>query len=493
LTAAAASTATGATEAARAAQTRVRSQLHALARNDLALFCELVLRDERSGKPIRLGPHHRRFIDLVQREPRVDWQAAIGFGKSVMQQGLILWMLGRNPNSRCLYASATHGQAEKVVRAVRLYIENSVELRSIFPNLRPGPIWRDGALTVQRTGYAKDFSVQAVGARGAVLGARTDLLICDDVLTVLDASSEATRTATHAWITGQLFSRTTPGARVVLVGTPWHRDDLLCSLARSPGWALLKSPAIDPDTMLPTWPEQMPAERIAEMETQLGPFAAPRALHLIAHVDGESAFRQKWLADALELGRGREMPRFIPTIPPGVRIVAGLDLAMSLGPRADRTALAIIAVHPDHQREVVHLESFRGQIDVILARVDQALRNFRVGCLVVEAVQAQKFVSDLIKRQHPGVRVLPFVTVASGEKSIPFQANLLASELAAGRWSIPSGDGRHLHPEVRQLVTEILDWSPTEHCGDVLAALLFARSQADLGRAQVGRLNLLGR
>jgi len=443
-----------------------------------------------------LGQHHRQFVELVQREPRVVWESFAGSGKSQMALAFLLFSLGRNNNVRCVIASHTQGQASKIGRAARLYIERSAPLRRVFPGLRPGTgVWRDDALVIERSGFQKDHSVQCVGVQGALLGARSDLLILDDVEDIGDATSQPTREATFQWVTGNLLTRTTPGAKVVVLGTPWHRTDTLRTLARSPGWASLRTPVRDPQTLLPTWPEQMGEARIQEMEMQLGPFSAPRALHLVAHSDEESVFKEAWLAEALEKGRGLDLWRFVPRREPGVRFVAGVDLAMSLGPKAAKTAIAVVAAHSDGRRVLVHLESFRAQIDGILGRVDHVLKNYRVHTIACEAVQAQRFVADLIKRlpSARGVRVEHFVTGGTGEQSILFQAELLASELSLGRWVIPSGDGQRIHPEVRQLVTEVLEWLPGDHPGDSLAALLFARSKCDMGVVQTGRLEWLCR
>ncbi|HKC59991.1 MAG TPA: hypothetical protein VKB92_07890, partial [Myxococcales bacterium] len=141
------------------AHARVADRVAYLARRDLGVFAQFVLRNELGSGTgrIRLGQHHRQFVELVQREPRVVWESFAGSGKSQMALAFLLFSLGRNNNVRCVIASHTQGQASKIGRAARLYIERSAPLRRVFPGLRPGTgVWRDDAFIVERSGFQKD-------------------------------------------------------------------------------------------------------------------------------------------------------------------------------------------------------------------------------------------------------------------------------------------------------------------------------------------------
>jgi hypothetical protein len=77
-------------------------------------------------------------------------------------------------------------------------------------------------------------------------------------------------------------------------------------------------------------------------------------------------------------------------------------------------------------------------------------------------------------------------TTGRGQASLDFQAEILANELAAGKWIIPCRGG--LHPEVEAWIKDILYFDPKAHTGDRLAASLFAR----FGAASAGGPVLTG-
>ena len=67
----------------------------------------------------------------------------------------------------------------------------------------------------------------AVGVLGAVTGRRADIVIIDDpVKSRLEADSETVRDRVWEWWKADLLTRLKPGAKIVLVMTRWHEDDL---------------------------------------------------------------------------------------------------------------------------------------------------------------------------------------------------------------------------------------------------------------------------
>jgi hypothetical protein len=84
-------------------------------------------------------------------------------------------------------------------------------------------------------------------------------------------------------------------------------------------------------------------------------------------------------------------------------------------------------------------------------------------------------------------------TTGRGKMSLEFQIETLGVKLQRGEWVLPSNnEGRLVAPEVRQLVTDMLRWTPTSHVPDRLAACSFARVGLELGgrRAEFGCVNL---
>jgi hypothetical protein len=462
-----------------------RAALVNLARLNPSTFVEQVMRDERTGQAIELAPMHEEWHRLMDRHAMLVLLAHYESGKTAgLSVGRVLYELGRDPTLRVCVLSNTYSQATKIVRAVAGYIEKSSALHEVFPNLRRAEPWRDDLITVHRPVISKDASLVGVGLHGAVLGSRFDLVVIDDLEDYESTRTETQRRTTMEWLTSTVLTRMTSRGRVVAVGTCWHKDDALAQLSRMPGWASFRFPVVNEDTGQPNWSERWPLSRVEEARVQLGPFESARALDLRPQSDEESVFRPEWLAGALEHGNGLPVYAARPfSATLSSRIVVGVDLGVSTKKTADLTALVTVLVN-GHARQLLNVEAGRWHIDDIARRIEAHHRRYEAQTIVVESVAAQEFVIGLMKRTRH-VPCIGFKTGA-GKMSLPYQAELLGAELAAGRWSFPNEAGR-LAPEVRMLVADLGAYTAADHCGDRLAALLMARWGAEQGdrRAQV--------
>jgi len=87
----------------------------------------------------------------------------------------------------------------------------------------------------------------AAGVRGPITGRRADLVIIDDpVKSRAEAESRRNRDHVWEWFKSDVTTRLKPNAKVVLVMTRWHPDDLGGKLLapRSSEWKVLRLPAL---------------------------------------------------------------------------------------------------------------------------------------------------------------------------------------------------------------------------------------------------------
>lgn len=467
-----------------------------LARLDPSAFVEYVGRNEASGAPLRQAPLHREFQDLLTNNDRTVLWSAIEHGKSFQISVLrVLWELGRNPNLRVVLVSNTQKMAEKWIRAQQEYLtggkEGAEALREVFPNLQPGKVWTGSAYKVVRQVVSKDFSVQAIGVHGALLGARTDLLILDDVLDYENTRTPEQRENLKRWVRATLFGRLTAGARVMCVGTAWTPDDLMHDLSVGDGWVAARFPAINEETGEPAWPAQWPKERIEERAKLLGPVEAPRQLFCKGRSDAESRFREEWLRGCLVRGEGRRLAHALSAVPPGYRIVTGVDLGTRESKRSDRTVLFTIALHPDQTREVLGLESGQWEAPEIIRRILDVQRRYQ-SVVIVESNAAQDFIRQFLVSKR-AIPIWPFQT-GKNKHSPEWGVESLAVEMANTKWIIPARGGLPATPELDAWVKEMLFYDPNGHTGDRLMASWFAREgarmRANKGQAQRGNLSL---
>ncbi len=459
----------------------------ALARHRIEVFLPFVMRDEETHKPIKLAPMHRVWHQILSRYDRSVIWAHIESGKTQqISIGRVLFLLGKNPNLRIAIVSNTHHQAEKIVRVIARYIEDSKELHDVFPHLRPGSVWTSTQLVVHRArNFAKDYNVQAIGHHGNILGARLDYVVLDDILDWEITRTEKSRTDLLAWYKATLAGRLVQTGAVACIGTAFHKDDLMHELAKQAvalhgQGAAVRYPVYDDTTGAPRWPERWPSERIAKKQIELGPLEFTRQMLCLARTDAVSHFKTEDIERCKRKGEGRVLGTALAALPPGYRTYTGVDLAVQKTDAADLSALVTICVHPDGVREILEVQSGKWFGPEIIERIVDASNRWQ-SIVYVENNAAQDYIVQFTR----GSYTIPIRGFTTGRnKAHPeFGVEGIAAEMAGERWIIPNENGV-LHPEIAALVSDMLYYDPTTHTGDRLMACWFAREGARMGMMQ---------
>ncbi len=167
------------------------------------------------------------------------------------------WWFVQHPRSSVIAASHTADLAAHFGRQVRALVTEHSALLGYRLNAdnRAASRWQTSA-------HGEYF---ATGVRGPITGRRADLAIIDDpIKSLLDAESAVQRERLWDWYRSDLTTRLKPRARVVLIMTRWHEDDLAGRLLaqEESEWRLLRLPALaeenDPlgrHAGEPLWPE----------------------------------------------------------------------------------------------------------------------------------------------------------------------------------------------------------------------------------------------
>jgi hypothetical protein len=500
---------------------RAKAALISRARIDFNTFVAFVLKDEQTQARVKQAWLHKKWNDLRQKHTRLVLFSHVEAGKTQqLSIALTLYTLGRDPRARVAIVSNTQDQAKKIVASIKSYIERSVELREVFPDLRPGDKWAESLITVKREGSIKEPSVQAFGATGKITGARLDLVIIDDIHGEDNVRTKDQRDKVHQWFYSTPMSRLTPNARVILVGNAWHPDDLLHRLERE-GWPAYRFPVVVseelaakfPDDKLQvgesTWPERWPMTRIEVLrkgnhqQPAIPPGEFARAYLCIARDDHDARFKQAWMDQAKRRGEvsglhgfvhsARELlaeeyspeeldsvagdimgSMFEPTRDGlAVRLYTGVDL--STGEAKDFTVLFTICAYSNGDRRVLNIEAGRWQIDEIIARIIGCHQRFG-SIFMVENVGTQQWLLQLLTK-HTAIPIYP-VTTGRNKADPIFGVESLAAELANGKWIIPSKHN-FAPDEAEAWIEEMLFYNPKTHTGDRLMASWFARTAAE--------------
>ena len=472
-----------------------------MARRDSALFCQLVLRDEETGRPVRLHAMQKGWHDHLDDHRRLVLWAHPDSGKTQnLAVGRIAWLLGRDMRRRYAVLSATHDGAVKVVRTVKSYIENSSVLHKVFPDLRRGALWTDTAIQVDRPPGIKDPSLQAYSPEvGSIQGSRLDGLVIDDILTQANTRTPHQRRKLIEWVRASAFSRLSRGAWVVVLANAWHPEDMAHELAKS-GWPSLRCPVLD-DAGEPTWRERWPLDRVQQARETLGPLEFARQMMCAPRADEDARFRAEWIDVCLERGRGYSYYDSLAdmiagdadmaaefaasdavamlggglSLPEGFATVTGVDLAVSKKKASGLTSLFSVLLWPDGTRHLVDLQAGRWGGPEIIDRILSVHERWG-SIVVVESNAAQDYIRQWAKDRSPDIRIAAFNTNARNKHDPSYGVESIANELEAGRWLIPCGwETMQPNAQVGEWIGEMLSYDPLQHTGDRLMASWICR------------------
>lgn len=274
-------------------------------------------------------PHMNNVVDLIEgREPSWTHPAMVyekgepdliitnmppEHGKSTtITMNYVAYRIFKDPNIRILIVSKTEGMAKKFLFGVKerlthpKYAEAQVKFGPPEGYDSKSEAWSQKMIYVSadaRDAGEKDPSVEALGIRGHVYGARADLIILDDCVDDTNAHEYEKQID---WIQGILMSRISASGALLVVGTRLASKDLYLELRdprrypddESP-WTYLSMPAVlefhdDPKDWVTLWPRSNRPEIGAKGEMA---------------EQGEDGLFPKWDGPRLLKKRSRMQPR----------------------------------------------------------------------------------------------------------------------------------------------------------------------------------------
>jgi hypothetical protein len=271
-------------------------------------------------------PHQRHWIDLLESRPPVDVHPAITYEpgdpdllivntppehakSTTITVNYALYEICRNPNIRIIIVSKTQAMAQKFLLSIknRLTHPKYQDLHLAFGP--PGGFeknsdsWKQDLIYLSseaRDSGEKDPTVQAIGVRGHIYGARADLIIMDDCVDHTNAHEYEKQID---WIQSEVMSRIDQdGGKLLVVGTRLRPRDLYSELRdpmRYPDetspWTYFAQPAVlefdeDPDKWVTLW-----------AKTNMPPVSGKG-------IPDKDGLYDKWTGPALAKKRGRMSP-----------------------------------------------------------------------------------------------------------------------------------------------------------------------------------------
>jgi len=207
-------------------------------------------------------PHHRSWIDVLEgREP--SWlHPAMTYEPSSPKRLLInvppehakstvitvnycVYRIAMDPNVKITIVSKTQERAKEYLYSIkqRLSHERWSKLQSVYGSAggwkEDSDTWKAERIYLSRDSTEKDPTVQALGIGGQITGARSNLIILDDVVTTSNAHEWEKQLT---WLQRDVVTRLGDNGKLLIVGTRIAANDLYREIRNSAHWTGGKTP-----------------------------------------------------------------------------------------------------------------------------------------------------------------------------------------------------------------------------------------------------------
>src|SRR4030042_327670 len=216
----------------------------------------------------RLKQIHSEWIKLAWLSPVESLQAHRNSYKttSVLIVGSIWYLLFFNSNATILFIRKKEGDTSKVIRTLRSFFESPeiLAITSSFhgTNSLKTDNWSTQGITISlKKNKPPEGNIEGAGIGGAITGSHYDFIMPDDIITLEDRVSRASREWTKEFIR-ELTNMKSPIGKIFFSGTPWHKDD---------GWTIIPEPIKYPIGTVPIdgfMSDQLPG-KITELRSGL--------------------------------------------------------------------------------------------------------------------------------------------------------------------------------------------------------------------------------
>ena len=441
-------------------------QYNRMLRSNLAFYASEVLRGPPEyGGSFLLGPHHARWADIANTEDRALLLAARDHGKSHFWCfAYPLWMADRRaPGREGFIFSATRDQARKHLAKIREEILGGGENGGPNPKLQHLlPFKKDSADQLK---FANNSRIVARGFGSKVRGGHPWWLVGDDMGNDEWIYSETVRDKAVDYFLSAIRPMVVPGGQLIVVGTPFHAQDLYAYLERTGVYRVVKDPAYNAKQQ-PLWPARYSVEHLERTRKELGNALRFSREYLCQPISDEASLFPSYLFDAPGIKQpyplglpGHEWSRR------GASVYAGVDLALSASAGADFFCYFAMAVMPNGDRYIVDIVrrkglGFQAQLDMII----NLSKKYDVGLVFCEANQYQRVVTDEVKRKSD-VPIKAFYT--TGRRKVTAQNLGMSQTYSAAKSAFDQGvpslrmlfeNGKIKIPWAPQTREEVQNW-----------------------------------
>jgi len=412
--------------------------------NNLTYFITSVLPD------FQFGWHHIEWGDLVMHYKKLCIEAARGHGKSwYFSNAYIAWQLYRYKKPRTMQfsmrptkSSSNRGflfsfslqQSVDLIEILKGTIEsNDILGERLMPSNAKEGAWASTNITCRN-----GARLTGKGFGSSVRGAHPYFIVVDDGLKDNVIYSSLQRQKSIDYFHSVIMNMIIPGGQTIVVGTPFHAQDLYGDLKTKKGWFVIEYPAIFPNGKI-LWPQRFSYATLMDMRNTQGNIIFSRENLCRPIVSDASIFSLEVLRQSLIRMDNYCLVRSRDDFPKKFdKVVVGADFAISSAIGADFYCYTVFGVGEDGGMWLLWIEVGKGKkYDEQLQILRGINARFRPDVMVFEANVFQQIFSDGATDYG-----MPVVSHNTGTEKNDLSKGWLAIAIAMerGLFHIPTGD-----------------------------------------------------
>lgn len=412
--------------------------------NNLTYFITSVMPD------FQMSWHHLEWGDLVHRYNKLCIEAARDHGKSYyFSNAYAIWQLykysppkiqqySRRPSktnsNRGFLFSFSLQQAVDLIEILKGTIESNDTLKERLYPENP----REGAWASTNIVCKNGARLTGKGFGSSVRGAHPYWIIVDDGLKDNVIYSQLQRQKSIDYFHSVIMNMLVPGGQIVVVGTPFHAQDLYGDLKTKKGWFVIEYPAIFPDGRI-LWPQRWCFKDLIDKKNTQGNIIFSRENLCRPIVSDSSIFPLDVLKRSLVRMDNYTLVSNRDNFPKKFnKVVTGCDFAISSAVGADFYCYSTFGIDEDNGMWLMNLQMGKGKTyDEQIQMLRNINSNFRPDVMIFESNVFQQIFTD--QAQKYGMPVVPHNT-GTEKNDLSKGWPALAIMYERGLIHIPTGD-----------------------------------------------------
>lgn len=398
----------------------------------------------------QMSYHHIEWGDLVHHHNKLCIEAARDHGKSYyFSNAYAIWQLYRysppkvqqfsrrpsksNSNRGFLFSFSLQ-QAVDLIEILKGTIESTDILRE---RLMPTSV-KDGAWASTNIVCKNGARLTGKGFGSSVRGAHPYWIIVDDGLKDNVIYSQLQRQKSIDYFHSVIMNMLVPGGQIIVVGTPFHANDLYGDLKSKKGWFVIEYPAIFPDGRI-LWPQRWSFKDLMDKKNTQGNIIFSRENLCRPIVSDSSIFPLDILKRSLVRMENYTLVRNRDDFPKKFgKVVVGCDFAISGNVGVDYYFYTTFGVDEENGMWLLGVECGKGKTyDEQLQILKGINVRYRPDVMVFESnVFQQIFTDEALKY---GLPVVPHNT-GTEKNDLSKGWCALATMFERGMFHIPVGD-----------------------------------------------------